>query len=88
LIKPKSSISLQKHRFRSEHWVVVSGKGKFYLNKDVFHIKINESIYIPKGKKHKIENIGNKDLIIVEVQTGSHLSEDDIIRYSDNYGRT
>ena len=88
LIKPKSSISLQKHRFRSEHWVVVSGKGKFYLNKDVIHIKINESIYIPKGKKHKIENIGSKDLIIVEVQTGSHLSEDDIIRYSDNYGRT
>ena len=87
LVKPNQSLSLQKHKYRSEHWVVVSGKAKIEIDDKTFYLSENESTYIPIGKKHRLGNPGSKPLIIIEIQSGSYLGEDDIIRYKDNYGR-
>ena len=86
-INGKSSISLQKHLHRSEHWTVIDGKPKITLGKKTFFKKINESLFVPKGFVHRIENIFNKPVIIVEAQLGEVLKESDIIRYLDEYGR-
>jgi len=86
-VNRKSSISLQKHHYRSEHWTVTSGNPKITLDKKIFFKKINESIFVPKGSIHRIENIYNKEVKIVEVQLGSLLKETDIVRYQDVYGR-
>ena len=86
-VNKKSSISLQKHRHRSEHWTVINGKPKITLGKKVFFKKINESIFVPKGSIHRIENLYNKPVKIIEAQLGSLLKETDIIRYKDVYGR-
>ena len=87
VVNPKSSISLQKHLYRSERWTVISGKPKITINKKKFFKKPNETIFIPKGSVHRIENIFNKSVHIVEAQTGSILKETDIVRYKDIYGR-
>ena len=87
IVNPNSAISLQKHTHRSERWTVISGKPKITLNKDKFFKKENESILIPKGAIHRIENTFAKPVVIAEVQMGSILSEKDIIRYKDIYGR-
>jgi len=87
IINPKSSISLQKHIHRSERWTVISGRPKITINKKIFFKKSNESVFIPKSSVHRIENIFNKPVQIVEVQIGSILKETDIIRYKDIYGR-
>ena len=87
VINPKSSISLQKHLHRAERWMVISGKPKITINKKKFFKKINESIFIPKGAVHRIENPFKKPVQIAEVQIGSILKESDIIRYKDIYGR-
>ena len=87
IINPKSSISLQKHNFRSERWTVISGKPKVTINKNKFFKNPNETAYIPRGAIHRIENPFNKPVQIVEVQTGPILRETDIIRYKDIYGR-
>ena len=86
-IKSKSSISLQKHYHRSEHWTITGGKPKITLGKKVFFKKVNESVFIPKGSIHRIENIYKKPIKIVEAQLGNILKETDIIRYQDIYGR-
>ncbi len=86
-VKPKASLSLQKHRFRSEHWVVVSGVALVEVDLEEKLLSKNESIYIPCGSKHRLSNKGNENLILIEVQSGSYLGEDDIIRYEDIYGR-
>ena len=86
-IKPKCRLSLQKHKYRSEHWVVVKGKAKVIKGKEISILKENQSTFIPKGLKHCIENIGKGYLEIIEVQIGSILSEDDIIRFDDPYKR-
>ncbi len=86
-IDSKSSISLQKHHHRSEHWMITQGKPKITINKNKFFKKINESVFIPAGAVHRIENYFNKPVKIIEVQTGSILSESDIVRYQDVYGR-
>ena len=86
-INNKSSISLQKHHYRSEHWTVTSGKPKITLDKKIFFKKINETIFIPKGSVHRIENIYNQPVKIVEAQLGYVLKESDIVRYKDIYGR-
>ena len=86
-INKYSSISLQKHHHRSEHWTVIAGRPKITLNKKVFFKKINEKIFIPKGSIHRIENIHNKPIKIVEAQLGFVLKETDIVRYKDAYGR-
>ena len=87
IINPKSSISLQKHMHRSERWTIISGKPKITINKKKFFKKPNETAFIPRGAVHRIENLFNKPVQIVEVQTGPILKESDIIRYKDIYGR-
>ena len=86
-IKPNSSISLQMHNHRSEHWIVVKGTAKVELDEKVLFLNINESIYIPKNSKHRLTNQSDKKLVLIEVQSGNYLGEDDIIRFEDNYGR-
>tara|TARA_B100001029_G_C15022689_1_gene431611 strand:+ start:153 stop:1358 length:1206 start_codon:yes stop_codon:yes gene_type:complete len=87
-VNPKSSISLQKHFHRSEHWLVTQGKPKITLNKNKFFKKPDESVFIPRGSIHRIENYFNKAVKIYEAQTGPILKESDIVRYQDIYGRT
>ena len=86
-INSMSSISLQKHHHRSEHWMVTQGKPKITINKKTFFKKENESVFIPTGAVHRIENYFKKSVKIIEVQTGSILRENDIVRYRDIYGR-
>ena len=87
VVNSKSSISLQKHKHRSEHWTVISGKPKITINKRKFFKNINETAFIPQGAIHRIENPFTKPVKIMEVQTGTILKETDIIRYQDVYGR-
>lgn len=87
IVKPGATLSLQMHYHRAEHWVVVKGTAKVTRGDDVFTISENESTYIPLGVKHRLENPGVVPLEIIEVQSGSYLGEDDIVRYDDNYGR-
>ena len=87
IVKPGGKLSLQSHEHRSEHWVIVQGIAKVTINEIVKTLKINESIYIHKKKKHRLENEGQEDLIVIEVQYGTVLQENDIIRYKDIYNR-
>ena len=87
VVNSKSSISLQKHRHRSEHWTIISGKSKITINKRKFIKNVNETAFIPQGAIHRIENSFKKPVKIMEVQTGAILKETDIIRYKDIYGR-
>ncbi len=86
-VNPNSSLSLQMHNHRSEHWVVVKGTAHVTCDDKEFVMKEDQSTYIPVGKKHRLENKGEAPLELIEVQTGSYLGEDDIIRFSDIYGR-
>ena len=86
-VKPGASLSLQLHRFRSEHWVVVRGVALTTNGEEQSIVKANESIYIPAGHKHRLENRETTDLMIVEVQCGEYLGEDDIVRFEDIYER-
>ncbi|MDH5356792.1 MAG: cupin domain-containing protein, partial [Gammaproteobacteria bacterium] len=86
-VNPGAKLSLQMHHHRAEHWVVVSGTAKVYRGDEEFLLTENESIFIPLGHKHSLENPGKKPLEIIEVQSGSYLGEDDIVRFEDKYGR-
>ena len=86
-VKPGHSLSLQKHKYRSEHWVVVKGIAQVRIEDNIFTLKENESTFIPLGLKHQLSNPGEKKLSIIEVQCGTYLGEDDIIRFEDKYGR-
>ena len=86
-VKPKGILSLQKHYHRSEHWVVTQGNPKITLNRKKFILKPNETIFIPLGSIHRIENPGVKPVKIIEAQIGNILKETDIVRYEDIYGR-
>ena len=86
-VEPGEALSLQSHQYRSEHWIVVKGVAKVTKDDTVITLSANESTYIPKGARHRLENPGSCDLEIVEVQTGDYVGEDDIIRYDDIYGR-
>ena len=86
-INQNSSISLQKHHHRSEHWTITAGKPKITIGKKITFKNINESVFIPKGSIHRIENIYNKPVKIIEAQLGNILKETDIVRYKDIYGR-
>ncbi len=86
-VNPKSSLSLQLHNYRAEHWVVVQGTASIELNDKKFNLEKNESCYVPLGTKHRLSNKGTECLIIIEVQSGVYLGEDDIIRFKDQYGR-
>ena len=86
-VKPGGVLSLQMHHHRAEHWIVVKGTARVTCNDKTFLLSENESTYIPIGAAHRIENPGKVPLHIVEVQSGSYLGEDDIVRFEDNYGR-
>ncbi len=86
-VAPGARLSLQSHRKRSEHWVVVSGTATVTNGDEVITVQKNQSTYIPIGAKHRLENQGSEPLHIVEIQVGQYLGEDDIQRYEDNYGR-
>ncbi|MCX7079564.1 MAG: cupin domain-containing protein, partial [Pseudomonas sp.] len=89
VVKPGASLSLQMHHHRNEHWVVVEGMAKVTNNGDGSHfVAKNESTFIAAGHKHRLENPGVIDLVIIEVQSGEYLGEDDIVRFEDKYGRT
>jgi len=87
-VKPGASLSLQMHHHRSEHWVMVSGTGKVVNGEQEIVINTNESTYIPAGHKHRVTNPGTETCVMIEVQSGSYLGEDDIVRFQDIYGRT
>ncbi len=88
VVYPGGQLSLQKHLHRSEHWVVVKGTARVRVDETVSELSENESIYIPRGARHRLENPGRIDLEVIEVQTGSYLGEDDIIRLEDVYDRS
>jgi len=87
VLLPGAQLSLQMHRQRAEHWVVVSGEAKVTKGEEVFLLVENESTYIPIGVTHRLENLSESKLEIIEVQSGSYLGEDDIVRFEDTYGR-
>jgi uncharacterized cupin superfamily protein len=86
-VKPGAALSLQFHLHRLEHWVVVSGTARVTVDDTVRLVVENESVYFPLGAKHRMENPGKVPMVLIEVQTGSYLGEDDIIRYEDIYSR-
>ncbi|OOG89007.1 mannose-1-phosphate guanylyltransferase/mannose-6-phosphate isomerase, partial [Hydrogenophaga sp. A37] len=86
-VKPGASLSLQMHHHRAEHWVVVKGTAEVTRGKDIFLLSENQSTYIPVGELHRLHNPGKMELEMIEVQSGSYLGEDDIVRFEDTYGR-
>ena len=88
VVNPNAALSLQSHVHRAEHWVVVSGTAKVTIDDDVKLVSENQSVYIPLGAKHRLENPGKTPMVLIEVQTGSYLGEDDIVRYDDIYSRS
>jgi mannose-1-phosphate guanylyltransferase/mannose-6-phosphate isomerase len=87
-VKPGASLSLQKHQHRAEHWVVVKGTAEVTRNDEVMLLQENQSTYIPLGALHRLHNPGKDELEIIEIQSGTYLGEDDIIRLEDQYGRS
>ena len=87
MVKPGASLSLQKHHHRAEHWIVVQGTAEITCGDKVIVLGENESTYIPLGEIHRLANPGKIPLEIIEVQSGSYLGEDDIVRLEDNYQR-
>jgi len=87
IVKPGAALSLQMHYHRAEHWIVVSGTAKVTKGEETLLLSENESTYIPLGTTHRLENPGRVDLEMIEVQSGSYLGEDDIVRFEDVYGR-
>jgi mannose-1-phosphate guanylyltransferase len=87
-VKPGKRLSLQKHHHRSEHWIVVRGTAEVQIGETVQMLRENQSVYIPQGDVHRLSNPGKILLELIEVQTGSYLGEDDIIRLEDTFGRS
>jgi len=87
-VKPGASLSLQMHHHRAEHWIVVKGVAEITNGDQVIILSENQSTYIPKGQTHRLANPGKTPLEIIEVQSGSYLGEDDIVRFEDSYGRS
>jgi mannose-1-phosphate guanylyltransferase len=86
-VKPGSKLSVQMHHHRAEHWIVVSGTAKVRIGDQEQFLAENQSVYIPIGEVHSLENPGKVNLELIEVQSGSYLGEDDIVRFEDRYGR-
>jgi mannose-1-phosphate guanylyltransferase/mannose-6-phosphate isomerase len=87
MVKPGHKLSLQLHHKRAEHWVVVSGVARVTRGDEVFDLGRNQSTYVPVETKHRLENPGSEPLLVVEVQSGEYLGEDDIVRFEDSYNR-
>ncbi len=88
VVNPGEVLSLQSHEHRSEHWIVMEGVAEATVADEVLRREANETVFIPAGARHRIANVGDTPMRFVEVQTGDLLSEDDIHRYEDRYGRT
>lgn len=88
VVKPGASMSLQSHHHRSEHWIIVAGTAQVTVADQVHLLTENQSIYVPLGAKHRLENLGRLPVVLIEVQTGAYLGEDDITRYADQYSRS
>ena len=86
-VKPGAKLSIQMHHHRAEHWVVVAGTAKVTIDDKTQLVTENQSVYIPIGAVHSLENPGKMDLHLIEVQSGAYLGEDDIVRFQDNHGR-
>jgi len=87
VVKPGSRLSLQRHRHRAEHWQVVRGEAVVTRGKEIIRLLPGGSIDIPLGALHRVENVGKETLVVIEVQMGEYLGEDDIERFEDDYGR-
>jgi len=87
MVRPGAALSLQLHHHRAEHWIVVKGTAEVTRGKESFLLTENQSTYIPIGELHRLRNPGKTDLEMIEVQSGSYLGEDDIVRLEDRYGR-
>ena len=87
VVEPGHRFSLQRHRFRAEHWVVVAGAPRIVVGGQVRRLKPRGTVDVPRGAWHRIENPGRRPVVIIEVQHGSYLGEDDIVRRDDDYGR-
>ena len=88
MVKPGGKLSLQMHHHRAEHWVVVQGTAKIVRGNEEMMLTEDQSTYIPLGTAHRLENPGKIPLHLIEVQSGSYLGEDDIVRFEDSYGRS
>ena len=86
-VKPGAKLSLQTHKHRAEHWVVVQGTARVTRGDEILDLNVNQSTYIPTGVKHRLENLGSEPLRVIEIQSGDYLGEDDIVRFDDVYGR-
>ncbi len=86
-VNPGAALSLQSHHHRAEHWIVVQGTARVTVGEEVTLVTENQSVYIPLGATHRMENPGKVPMVLIEVQTGTYLGEDDIVRYEDGYGR-
>ena len=86
-VNPTHRLSLQMHHHRSEHWIVISGIAKVTCNSEERMLSTNESTYVPRFTSHRLENPGKVPLILIEVQNGEYLGEDDIVRFDDDYAR-
>mgnify|MGYP006406461713 FL=1 len=87
MVKPGGVLSLQSHHHRAEHWIVVEGTAQVTIGETVKLVSENQSVYVPLGEVHRMENPGKLPMVLIEVQTGSYLGEDDIVRYEDVYSR-
>jgi mannose-1-phosphate guanylyltransferase / mannose-6-phosphate isomerase len=87
VVKPGGTLSLQSHMHRAEHWIVVEGTARVTIGDEVKLVSENQSVYVPLGTKHRMENPGKVPMVLIEVQTGTYLGEDDIIRHEDVYAR-
>lgn len=87
VVKPKQRLSLQLHKHRKEQWVIVSGQAKVTCGDKIYDLTAGEHIQIPKHAVHRVENVAESDVVIIEVQIGDYLGEDDIVRLEDDYSR-
>ena len=88
LVRPGKRLSLQRHRHRAEHWYLVRGEAVVTRDDDTIRMEAGDSLDIPRGAIHRIENVGRDDVVVIEVQTGSYMGEDDIERLEDDFGRS
>ena len=87
IVNPGGQLSLQSHKYRSEHWLIAEGVAEVIINEKTYNLNENEHIFIPQGSKHSLVNRGSKNLIVIEMWFGDNLDEEDIKRYEDIYGR-
>jgi mannose-6-phosphate isomerase-like protein (cupin superfamily) len=88
VVRPAMRVSYQRHRYRAEHWLIVTGQGKVTINGVISYASPGDSVDIAAGEAHRMENTGQEDLVYIEIQRGPYLGEDDITRLEDDFGRS